>query len=641
MKYKIVLSLLALTLCAAFLAGAAFAEPDAGGTQGTEIQVAEPADMEKVRSAIKSGQPVSVTLTADLVLQSWNSLGTSDTPFSGSFNGNGHAVTIENGGSLLGVVKNATVQDVLLFGTVNDSAALASSATNSEFTSCGNAAAVTNASGPASGLVGESSGESSYIRCFNTGIVKSTAENQIASGIAGPCAAGSDHEFRHCYSAGALDGDSVYPIGKDEGSSITTDGNLSTISGETSQNVTCDVVSERNLAEKENAGGWAGWTTMNGLYPLVARTAVTDGDIAATAAAWAEGETLVLNGFDVGVWEIDGQPVTEGQQVTLPVCLTFRYRALSRQVQVNGEGTVTITLKDAARLAPTDVSQSGCYLEQVSVSLTGPAGGIWSLESGSLPDGLVFSEGTIQGTVTAKPDTYTVRIACRDVATRRYTQWDLTLSIQKAQGGIAVQTPEFVYNGEQRSLVVEVAEHAQLESITYSETPENAGEYSATVKTQATDYYEAFTQEVEFTIRPYPLTAENFNREELEAGVVYDGTVAVPPVYCDEAGVKPDPDDYTVEYSNNTAPTSVEDGPAEVRIIPRGNFCTETGDPIWIEFPILVGSTEVQLAQEHGYMLAPSPTGWTLENESNRTVYSGGSVFYVKDYGVYQFNPAA
>ena len=122
---------------------------------------------------------------------------------------------------------------------------------------------------------------------------------------------------------------------------------------------------------------------------------------------------------------------------------------------------------------------------------------------------------------------------------------------------------------------------------------------------------------------------------------MYDGTVAVPPVYCDEAGVKPDPDDYTVEYSNNTAPTSVEDGPAEVRIIPRGNFCTETGDPIWIEFPMLVGSTEGQLAQEHGYMLAPSPTGWTLENESNRTVYSGGSVFYVKDYGVYQFNPAA
>ena len=403
-------------------------------------------------------------------------------------------------------------------------------------------------------------------------------------------------------------------------------------------NVTCSTCTDQELASMEQ---WNGWTTMNGLYPLVARTAVTDGDIAATAAAWVENGSLVLNGFDEGVWEIDGQPVTEGQQVTLPVCLTFRYRALSRQVQVNGEGTVTITLKDAARLAPTDVSQSGRYLEQVSVSLTGPAGGIWSLESGSLPGGLVFSEGTIQGTVTAKPDTYTVRIACLDGITRRYTQWNLTLSIQKAQGGITVQAPEFVYNGEQQSLVVEVAEHAQLESITYSEPPVNAGAYSAFVKTQATDYYEAFTQKVDFTIQPYPLTAENFNREELEAGVVYDGTVAVPPVYCDEAGVKPDPDDYTVEYSNNTAPTSVEDGPAEVRIIPRGNFCTETGDPIWIEFPILVGSTEVQLAQEHGYMLAPSPTGWTLENESNRTVYSGGSVFYVKDYGVYQFNPAA
>lgn len=638
MKYKIVLSLLALTLCAAFLAGAAFAEPDTGGTQGTEIQVAQPADLERVRSAVKGGQSVSVTLTADLVLQSWNSLGTSDTPFSGSFNGNGHAVTIENGGSLLGVVNNATVRDVLLFGTVNDSAALASSAENSQFIQCGNAAAVTNTSGPASGLVGNTSGESSYIQCFNTGIV----EGQIASGIAGPCAAGSDHEFQQCYSAGALNGGSVYPIGKDEESSITTNGNLSTISGETSQNVTCDVVSERNLAEKENAGGWAGWTTMNGLYPLVARTAVTDGDIAATAAAWVENGSLVLNGFNEGVWEIDGKPVTEGQQVTLPVCLTFRYRALSRQVQVNGEGTVTVTLKDASRLAPTDVSQSGRYLEQVSVSLTGPAGGIWSLESGSLPGGLTFSEGTIQGTVTAKPDTYTVRIACLDGITRRYTQWNLTLSIQKAQGGITVQTPEFVYNGEQQSLVVEVAEHAQLESITYySESPVNAGAYSAFVKTQATDYYEAFTQEVKFTIQPYPLTAENFNWEELEAGVVYDGTVAVPPVYCDEAGVKPDPDDYTVKYSNNTAPTSVEEGLAKVEIIPKGNFCTETGDPIRIEFPILVGSTEVLLAQGHGYMLAPSPTGWTLENESNRTVYSGGSVFYVKEYGAYQFNPAA
>ena len=380
---------------------------------------------------------------------------------------------------------------------------------------------------------------------------------------------------------------------------------------------------------------------MNGLYPLVARTAVTDGDIAATAAAWAEGETLVLNGFDVGVWTINGETVEAGDQVTLPAAVTFQYKGLSREVWVNGTGTVTVMLNDAARLPLQDVEENSSYLGQVSVSLTGPAGGIWSLESGSLPDGLVFSEGTIQGTVTAKPDTYTVRIACLDGITRRYAQWNLTLSIQKAQGGITVQAPEFVYNGEQQSLVVEVAEHAQLESITYSEPPVNAGAYSAFVKTQATDYYEAFTQKVDFTIQPYPLTAENFNREELEAGVVYDGTVAVPPVYCDEAGVKPDPDDYTVEYSNNTAPTSVEDGPAEVRIIPRGNFCTETGDPIWIEFPILVGSTEVQLAQEHGYMLAPSPTGWTLENESNRTVYSGGSVFYVKDYGVYQFNPAA
>ena len=314
MKYKIVLSLLALTLCAAFLAGAAFAEPDAGGIQGTEIQVAGPADMETVRSAVESGQSVSVTLTADLVLQSWNGLGTGDAPFSGSFNGNGHAVTIENGGSLLGVVKNATVQDVLLFGTVNDSAALASSAENSRFIRCGNAAAVTNTSGPASGLVGNTSGESSYIQCFNTGIIRSAAEGQTASGIAGPCAAGSDHEFQQCYSAGALFGTQTYPIAK-AGGEVTTEETYSSIAGNTSNmNVTCSTCTDQELASMEQ---WNGWTTMNGLYPLVARTAVTDGDIAATAAAWAEGETLVLNGFDVGVWTINGETVEAGDQVTL------------------------------------------------------------------------------------------------------------------------------------------------------------------------------------------------------------------------------------------------------------------------------------------------------------------------------------
>jgi hypothetical protein len=59
------------------------------------------------------------TLGADLILESWKPIGTSDAPFTGVFDGKGKTITIENGGGgIFGFTENAAISNVTVNGTI-------------------------------------------------------------------------------------------------------------------------------------------------------------------------------------------------------------------------------------------------------------------------------------------------------------------------------------------------------------------------------------------------------------------------------------------------------------------------------------------------------------------------------------------
>lgn len=104
--------------------------------------------------------------------------------------------------------------------------------------------------------------------------------------------------------------------------------------------------------------------------------------------------------------------------------------------------------------------------------------------------------------------------------------------------------------------------------------------------------------------------------------------------------VAPNPEDYQVSYDNNIGPTYKEGAAAKVILQPTGNYTTQDSSPIEIDFVIYVADKAVMLKAGRGYTLGTAGTSWTLNNESNKVTYTGGTLFYVRDPGAYTFTPA-
>lgn len=645
---------------------AVLAEENQTEKNAVPLTVGTAQDLEQAKEQLEQGLSVSVTLTGDLILDDWNGLGSQEHPFTGTFNGGGHTVTIRDGKSFLGTVSQAEVENLTIMGTVLDSAALASFAEETTFTDCGNAAWVLNKEGGRTcGLVGVSAAGNSYIRCYNTGIVQSANQDQVVCGIAsdyqsaaGIASKAANNSYSYCYNGGALLGTTLHAIGEANTGSVSIEGKCySVVSSSTgSSDVTHNFITPASMAGGNPPPNWGGeWTYAKGLYPHTARQAVTDGDIALSAAAWVEGSNVIFNTFEEGFWKTqDGLEIKQGSSVSLPGRFTFTYLGLSREVWLDGNGTATAQVRNAAILSIEDKQETTVYLDELDYLLENQSttNGIWSLFQGTLPQGLKVEGDRLLGPVEEMPGEYDLQFACRDQATRQYALLNVELTIKKAEGGITLSPAQMVYSGKAWEPEYTLAEHTRLEKILYTEEnsgeetdqpPVNAGTYTVTLYTAETEYYQAGEAAAKLVINPYILDEKDFESSAPSQGVPCTDQPAQPhvsPVSLEDC-VTPGPDDYTVTYQNNKQPTYKEGDPAQILIEPKGNYTTADGQPLAIPFTIYVGGTEVMLEPGRGYTLGTPDTSWTLNGEENKVTYTGGNLFYVTTPGAYHFARSA
>jgi len=142
-----------------------------------------------------SGYTITLTADVDLVDYNWMAIGTSDTPFSGTFDGGGHTINnlyinvwSDNQG-LFGYVSSATIKNVAIgsgyiyTGTGAAGGIAGYSTGTSKINNCSNASTV-KASYYAGGMIGYITGTVINIcNCYNTGSI--TTDKGLAGGIVG------------------------------------------------------------------------------------------------------------------------------------------------------------------------------------------------------------------------------------------------------------------------------------------------------------------------------------------------------------------------------------------------------------------------------------------------------------------------
>lgn len=143
-------------------------------------------------------------------------IGTETKPFSGTFDGQGYTISglnvsdVEYAG-LFGVVKDATIKNVIVKGTVSgtsDAGGIVGYAKSGTVTieNCGNEAEVSGKN--AGGIIGHTRTTATITGCYNAGAItgeKSGSYQGYAAGIAG-CGDGSDPKFiiKQCYNTGKI-----------------------------------------------------------------------------------------------------------------------------------------------------------------------------------------------------------------------------------------------------------------------------------------------------------------------------------------------------------------------------------------------------------------------------------------------------
>ena len=196
------------------------------GTQSDPYQLSSAADLATLSTAVKNGETCEgqyFVLTDDIAVDgSWSPIGSSSSAvFSGSFDGSGHRVTLNSSTTysnrgLFGVVKFATIENVIVDGTVsggNYVGGVVGQAISSTLRNLGNEADVTGTTGYVGGVVGyltydtRNGGVPCTIEnCYNRGAVSCTAKAQTVGGVAGGCSSMSSGTttFTACYNTGSV-----------------------------------------------------------------------------------------------------------------------------------------------------------------------------------------------------------------------------------------------------------------------------------------------------------------------------------------------------------------------------------------------------------------------------------------------------
>ncbi len=183
-------------------------------------QIKNAAELAWVASTVNAGTAaVNAELVADIDLGDfdWTPIGTNTKSYGGTFNGNNHVVsglyikstvttTAGNYKGLFGYVKNATVKDFTVEGTVNCAAQYAAGAV--AYTYASNLSGITNratviAKTYAGGITAYAYGASTIERCSNEGNVTSTAN--YAAGIT-PYLSAATTVIKNCRNSGDIDG---------------------------------------------------------------------------------------------------------------------------------------------------------------------------------------------------------------------------------------------------------------------------------------------------------------------------------------------------------------------------------------------------------------------------------------------------
>ncbi|MBO7120163.1 MAG: SusF/SusE family outer membrane protein [Bacteroidaceae bacterium] len=196
------------------------------GLVNDKIQIANMEQLRDFSNIVNAGATtVNAELTADITMASENQygytpIGSTDHPYTGHFNGQGHSVTlnINNPGynyqGLFGVITDGVlIEKVIVKGTVigNDYVGGIAGGTNggssnaqkTDIWYCGNEATITAKGANGAGIIGvNQNGSASIIllNCYNTGDVTSNREGGAMSGWLG----GGWSNVRNCYNSGTI-----------------------------------------------------------------------------------------------------------------------------------------------------------------------------------------------------------------------------------------------------------------------------------------------------------------------------------------------------------------------------------------------------------------------------------------------------
>lgn len=166
------------------------------GTQEDPYKVFNVADLNALRQKVAQGETGNYfRLTSDLTISDgWTPIGTSTNKFSGTFDGNGHTLTlnIQPNASffgLFGYINNATIENLTLEGDAwtgeyNNMGALCGQASGTNnITNCTNGIAITGTYS-VGGLIGSVSGPTTLEGCINNAAIKATGSNS-STGVGG------------------------------------------------------------------------------------------------------------------------------------------------------------------------------------------------------------------------------------------------------------------------------------------------------------------------------------------------------------------------------------------------------------------------------------------------------------------------
>ncbi len=192
------------------------------GTADDPYQITSEADLRALATQVNAGENCAdqyFQLTADItVADNWTPIGSNSANFSGTFNGDGHTISLnvsyEYGTckGLFGCISNATVKNLVVDGEMTvtqQSAAIVGTATNSTLENLGNKANITSITGKDVGGIAGKISNCTVQNCYNTGDINGGSigsKSNGAAGIVGTIASGkaADNLVKNCYNTGAV-----------------------------------------------------------------------------------------------------------------------------------------------------------------------------------------------------------------------------------------------------------------------------------------------------------------------------------------------------------------------------------------------------------------------------------------------------